>query len=88
MAIFRNEHAECQCIDDETNHRIFWMDPEMPGRVYVYLSVAGCTSGEYSNVTVQNNTITGPGASLTTSTSQGGTAINNSFTNGGHLTIR
>ena len=38
MAIFRNEGAECQCIDDETNHRIFWMDPEMPGRVYVYLS--------------------------------------------------
>ena len=38
MAIFRNERAECQCIDDATNHRIFWLDPEMPGRVYVYLS--------------------------------------------------
>jgi hypothetical protein len=33
MAIFRNERAECQCIDDETTHRIFWINPENPGRV-------------------------------------------------------
>jgi hypothetical protein len=38
MARFRHERAECQCIDDATNHRVFWLDPENPGRVYVYLS--------------------------------------------------
>src|ERR1700682_3941730 len=38
MATFRHERTECQCIDDETNHRLFWLDPENPGRVYVYLS--------------------------------------------------
>jgi hypothetical protein len=48
-----------------------------------------CTPGEYSGVTVQNNTITGPGASLVTSSVWGGSSvINNSFTNGGVLTPR
>jgi hypothetical protein len=50
MAIFRNERAECQCIEDETNHRIFWMDPETPGRVYVYFSPddTADTAGQFS----------------------------------------
>jgi hypothetical protein len=44
-----------------------------------------CTIGQYSNVTIENNTITGPGAVLDILPSQGATVINNSFTNGGVL---
>jgi parallel beta-helix repeat protein len=47
-------------------------------------SVNGCTPGEYSNVTVQNNTITGPDSVLFTIPSYGAINVNNnSFTNGG-----
>jgi hypothetical protein len=49
-------------------------------------STSGCPPGEYSGVTVQNNTITGPSSVLWISTSYGGaTQSNNSFTNGGAL---
>jgi hypothetical protein len=37
MATSRHERAECRCVD-ETNHRIFWLDTENPGRVCVCLS--------------------------------------------------
>jgi Right handed beta helix region len=43
-----------------------------------------CTPGEYSGITIQNNTITGPGAVLMTYLPFMGTVLNNnSFTNGG-----
>ncbi len=38
MPMFKHERTECQCVDEEANHRIFWLDPGNPGRVYVYLS--------------------------------------------------
>jgi len=47
-----------------------------------------CSPGQYSGVTVKNNTITGPGASLLWTTYDGTTLINNTYTNGGHLTVR
>ena len=45
MPMFKHERTECQCVDEEANRRIFWLDPGNPGRVYVYLSpddAAGC----------------------------------------------
>jgi parallel beta-helix repeat protein len=52
-------------------------------------STTGCPPGEYSGVTVQNNTITGPSSVLWISTSYGGaTQSNNSFTNGGSLNLQ
>jgi hypothetical protein len=36
--MFKHERTECQCVDEEANRRIFWLDPGNPGRVYVYLS--------------------------------------------------
>jgi parallel beta-helix repeat protein len=44
-----------------------------------------CTPGQYSGVTVQNNTTCGPGADLNTYAPYGANVINNSFTNGGSL---
>jgi parallel beta-helix repeat protein len=44
-----------------------------------------CTPGEYSAVTYQNNTITGPGADLDWSSYDSATLINNTYTNGGVL---
>ena len=38
MPMFKHERTECQCVDEEANRRIFWLDPGNPGRVYVYLS--------------------------------------------------
>ncbi len=38
MLMFKHERAECQCVDEEANRRIFWLDPGNPGRVYIYLS--------------------------------------------------
>ena len=38
MATYRHERTECQCVDEEANRRIFWLDAGLPGRVYVYLS--------------------------------------------------
>jgi hypothetical protein len=38
MATFRHGRTECQCVDEEVNRRIFWLDSGVPGRVYVYLS--------------------------------------------------
>ena len=38
MPMFKHERTECQCVDEETNRRIFWLDPGNPGRVYIYLS--------------------------------------------------
>jgi hypothetical protein len=37
MATFRHVRTECQCIDEEVNRRIFWLDSGVPGRVDVYL---------------------------------------------------
>jgi len=51
-------------------------------------SVAVCTPGEYSNVGVQNNTITGPASTLLTSPSMGTFPTSNSFTNGAYPTTR
>jgi len=45
MPMFKHERTQCQCVDEEANRRIFWLDPGNPGRVYVYLSpddAAGC----------------------------------------------
>jgi hypothetical protein len=41
-----------------------------------------CSTGQYSGVTVQNNTITGSVASLVNSSRIGATLISNSFANG------
>jgi hypothetical protein len=38
MPMFKHERTECQCVDEEANRRIFWLDPGNPGRVYIYLS--------------------------------------------------
>jgi len=38
MATFEHDRTECRCIDDEVNRRVLWLDPDAPGRVYVYLS--------------------------------------------------
>jgi len=38
MPMFKHERTECQCVDEEVNRRIYWLDPGKPGRVYVYLS--------------------------------------------------
>ena len=38
MPMFKHERTECQCVDEDANRRIFWLDPGNPGRVYVYLS--------------------------------------------------
>src|SRR5712692_9120632 len=38
MPMFKHERTECQCVDEEANRRIFWLDPGNPGRIYVYLS--------------------------------------------------
>jgi hypothetical protein len=29
--------TECACVDKATNRRIFWLDPQIPGRVYTLL---------------------------------------------------
>src|SRR6266849_4107873 len=36
MPMFKHERTECQCVDEEANRRIFWLDPGNPGRVYVF----------------------------------------------------
>jgi hypothetical protein len=51
-------------------------------------SQSGCTPGEYSNVVIQNNTITGPASTLLTLTSMGTLPTNNTFTNGAYPTVR
>jgi hypothetical protein len=38
MATFRHQRTECQCVDEEANRPIFWLDARVPVRVYVYLS--------------------------------------------------
>ena len=38
MDTFKHDRTECRCVDDEVNRRVLWLDPDAPGRVYVYLS--------------------------------------------------
>jgi hypothetical protein len=45
MATFRRERTGCQCVDEEVNRRIFWLDSSVPGRVYVYLSPEDASRG-------------------------------------------
>jgi hypothetical protein len=37
MDKFKHSPRECACVDKETNRRIFWLNPEIPGRVYTRL---------------------------------------------------
>jgi hypothetical protein len=48
---------------------------------------ASCSSGQYKNVVIQNNTITGPGSVLMTGVTDGPTLMSNTYSNGG-LTLR
>src|SRR5216684_3626110 len=32
MPMFKHERTECQCVDEEANRRIFWLDPGNPDR--------------------------------------------------------
>jgi hypothetical protein len=34
---FKYNRGESQCVDAETNERVVCLDPDIPGRVYVYL---------------------------------------------------
>jgi hypothetical protein len=34
---FKYDRGESQCVDAETNERVVCLDPDIPGRVYVYL---------------------------------------------------
>jgi len=37
MDKFKHNPTECACVDKETNRRIFWLNPEIPGRVFTRL---------------------------------------------------
>jgi hypothetical protein len=65
-----------------------WQGISAPGcawQVGIGCSTIGCTPGEYSGVTVTNNTITGHTAAIITWSLTGANILNNSFTNGGWL---
>ena len=48
MPMFKHERTECQCVDEETNRRIFCLDPGNPGRVYVYLSPDDAAADQFN----------------------------------------
>lgn len=37
MDKFKHSPTECACVDKETNRRMFWLNPEIPGRVFTRL---------------------------------------------------
>src|SRR5260370_4304350 len=37
MEKFRHRPTECACVDGATDQRIFWLDPQIPGRIYTLL---------------------------------------------------
>lgn len=66
MATFKHDRTECRCVDNEVNRRIFWLDLDAAGRVYVYLSANDVTgaAGQFSRHGVlEAGELPGPGDS-------------------------